>query len=247
MDDRQTGSGGAPEIPVPRHFYDEILPAMRDVAEIKVLLTVYALLTEPVWTDGMLPEAALFGDRRLLKGLHKDGAARPPIDDIRRGIQLAVARGTLLRFRVLNEDEGEDEAWLIPATAENRLRLNLIQQGTAPLPRSIIERGSVTRIEPERPNIFRLYEQNIGLVSPIIADQLIEALEIYPEAWIEEAIHEAVNYNRRQWRYIQRILERWASEGRGHETDRRHGRAAEAIDPEKYLRGKYAKQFRRSE
>jgi DnaD/phage-associated family protein len=101
------------------------------------------------------------------------------------------------------------------------------------------------RLEIERPNVFRLFEQNVGLVTPLIADQLIEALELYPEAWIAEAIDEAVGYNRRNWRYIQRILERWATEGRGDETDQRGSAAATSLKPDKYLRGKYAPLFRR--
>ena len=66
---------------------------------------------------------------------------------------------------------------------------------------------------------------------PIIADQLVRALERYPREWIEDAIGEAVAYNRRNWRYIQRILQQWATvTGRGesarkakhdHETHRR--------------------------
>lgn len=250
MADQSPGDRRPPSVAVPWYFFDEILPAMRDLAEVNVLLTTYRLLAEPAWAaDGMLPEVALFADDRLLRSLHRVGAARPPTEAIRRGIELALARGSLLRFRVVSEECGD--AWLIPATPENRLRLTLIERGELPLPRSIAlgdpDTGRGARIEPERPNVFRLYEQNVGLVSPIIADQLIEALEIYPEEWIEEAIHEAVGYNHRHWRYIQSILERWASEGRGDEANRRSGRAAGSLDPEKYLRGKYAKQFRRGE
>jgi DNA replication protein len=42
-------------------------------------------------------------------------------------------------------------------------------------------------------------------------------MEEYPADWIEEAIEESVAYNRRSWRYIQRILEQWMAQGR---TDR---------------------------
>jgi DnaD/phage-associated family protein len=65
-----------------------------------------------------------------------------------------------------------------------------------------------------------LYEQNIGLLSPLIADHLVKAMERYPRDWIEDAIGEAVAYNRRSWRYIQRILQNWAATGR---TEARSG------------------------
>lgn len=240
---QQAGPDPDAGVPIPREFFDAWLPAMRDIAEIKVMLTLYRLLASPAWSDGIVPEAALYTDEHLLEGLHLTGAALLPLDDIRRGIELAVARGALLRFRVVGEADGD--SWLMPATPENRQRLSLIEQGLSPLPASLGTAEPTVRVERERPNVFRLYEQNVGLVTPIIADQLIEALEIYPERWIEEAIEEAVSYNRRQWRYIQRILERWATEGRGDEADRRSGHSAAAFDPERHLRGKHAPIFRR--
>ncbi|HUZ01401.1 MAG TPA: DnaD domain protein [Thermomicrobiaceae bacterium] len=243
MDQLRPARDEGSSIPVPRGFFDDILPAIREIAEAKVLLAVYRLLAEPEWSDGMLPEAALYGDERLSAGVRPVGGSRPAEEHVRKGIELAVARGALLRVRVV---AGEDaEPWLLPGSAVNRLRLHLIETGRASLPPSVAPASGPARIEPERPNVFRLYEQNVGLVTPIIADQLIEALELYPESWIEDAIHEAVSYNRRQWRYIQRVLERWATEGRGNEADRRHGRPATPFDPDRHLRGKYAPVFRR--
>ena len=66
------------------------------------------------------------------------------------------------------------------------------------------------------PNEFALYEQNVGMLSPMIAYALREAEELYPAEWITDAIGEAVRQNIRSWRYISRILERWEHEGRGH-------------------------------
>src|SRR6185312_575231 len=66
----------------------------------------------------------------------------------------------------------------------------------------------------ERPNIFVLYEQNIGLLSPLIADELKDAADQYPAEWIEAAFREAVQHNKRKWSYIRAILRRWETEGR---------------------------------
>ncbi len=49
----------------------------------------------------------------------------------------------------------------------------------------------------------------------------MDALERYPSEWIEDAIGESVAYNRRSWKYIQRILEQWAVQGRGDQRERR--------------------------
>jgi len=85
-------------------------------------------------------------------------------------------------------------------------------------------------------NIFELYEQNIGLLSPLIAEELKEAEQRYPGEWIEGAFREAVARNVRNWRYIARILERWESQGRADGEPKRYHRP---IDPAKYKRGRY--------
>jgi len=94
-------------------------------------------------------------------------------------------------------------------------------------------------VEPPaaEPDIFSLYEENIGMLTPLIADQLKDAEQQYPAEWIKEAIKEAVALNKRNWRYISRILERWLSEGKSNGTNRRYTK--ENTDPDKYIRGKY--------
>ena len=76
------------------------------------------------------------------------------------------------------------------------------------------ERASQVQVQIERPNIFILYEQNIGLLSPLIADELRDAADSYPAEWIETAFREAVLHNKRKWSYIRAILRRWETEGR---------------------------------
>ena len=85
-----------------------------------------------------------------------------------------------------------------------------------------------------KPNIFKLYEENIGPLTPLIADALRDAEESYPEEWIEEAIRIAVANNVRRWNYIDRILTRWQEEGRDG-TDRRNNQE----DYRRYLKGEY--------
>jgi len=70
------------------------------------------------------------------------------------------------------------------------------------------------QVQVERPNIFTLYEQNIGLLAPLIADELKDAADHYPAEWIEAAFREAVQHNKRKWSYIHAILRRWETEGR---------------------------------
>jgi DNA replication protein len=69
-------------------------------------------------------------------------------------------------------------------------------------------------VEVDRPNIFTLYEQNIGMLTQPIADELKDALDHYPEDWITDAFREALRRNKRNWNYISTILRRWETEGR---------------------------------
>ena len=69
-------------------------------------------------------------------------------------------------------------------------------------------------VEVDRPNIFALYEQNIGLLTPLIAEDLKDAVNHYPQEWIEAAFREALHQNKRKWSYISAILRRWETEGR---------------------------------
>jgi DNA replication protein len=91
----------------------------------------------------------------------------------------------------------------------------------------------VTALLDERPNIFALYEENIGPLSPLISDQLRAAEQDYPAAWIEEAFRLAVERNKRSWRYIAAILQRWESEGK----DRGVTQQPTQADRYRYVRG----------
>jgi DnaD/phage-associated family protein len=72
---------------------------------------------------------------------------------------------------------------------------------------------------PEHPNIFQLYEANIGPLTPLIADALRDAEKTYQADWIEDAFRIAVERNKRNWHYIEAILNRWQEGGRDDRKD----------------------------
>jgi DNA replication protein len=132
------------------------------------------------------------------------------------------------------EREGEPEDVYFVNTEANREVIARVENGELSL-------GALPRTQPyvkeERPNIFTLYEQNIGLLTPMIAEELKEAEEMYPAPWIEDAFREAVSLNKRSWRYIARILQRWSSEGKESGESRRDSKKKR--DPDRYVKGKY--------
>ncbi|MRR32170.1 DnaD domain protein, partial [bacterium] len=87
----------------------------------------------------------------------------------------------------------------------------------------------------ERPNIFEMYEKNMGPLTPIISQTLQDAEKEYPAEWIEEAIRTAVLKNVRNWRYVEAILRSWKEKGRD-ETNRRDTQE----DRRKYIEGEFA-------
>jgi len=89
---------------------------------------------------------------------------------------------------------------------------------------------------PARSDIFKLYEENIGPLTPLIADMLKDAEKEYSKEWLEEAVQIAVVNNVRKWRYIQAILTSWKVEGRNG-RDQRHAEE----DYKQYTKGKYGK------
>ena len=158
---------------------------------------------------------------------------KPTDEVLRHALEMATKRGTILHIVLDRNGEGEDIYFL--NTESDRQTIAKIQSGELRLPGLKAERQSYIEAE-EQPDIFTLYEQNIGMLTPMIAEELKEAEKLYPKAWIRDAIKEATEQSIRKWSYISAILERWSTEGRGDGTYRRDSKKT---DPDKYIKGKY--------
>jgi DnaD/phage-associated family protein len=217
---------------IPDLFFSELLPVIDDLAELRVTLHVFWLAQQRQRKVKGVSLVELQNDAALLRGL----GGREPEAVLRRAIDAAVERGTLLRVRTRNE-QGLDE-WFFLNTESGRdwvaqaLR-GEVELGGAPLPAD-------DSPPAEHPNIFTLYEHNIGLLQPLIVEELEEAEKLYPADWVEEAFRIAVENNVRRWRYIRAILERWRTEGKDDERSARHY----PEDGRTYLKGKYADHIR---
>lgn len=64
-------------------------------------------------------------------------------------------------------------------------------------------------------NIFKLYEHTVGILTPMMADELRQAEKDYPAEWLPEAFLLAEKANVRKWNYILAILKKWKTDGRG--------------------------------
>lgn len=80
--------------------------------------------------------------------------------------------------------------------------------------------NSNTEITPENTSssetaeIFKAYENNISMLTPMLSQKIGDAIDTYPHQWILDAIEEAVRHNARNWAYIETILKNWQSKGR---------------------------------
>ena len=213
--------------PLPNVFFSALLPHIDDISELKVILHVFWLLYQKKTRLKLVTLSELLGDKTLMQGIWASGS---PEDTLRGALEKAVERGVLLRLKL---EQGD--AYSLNSESERETVMEQVGRGEVSLANEVVWGGPC--IKDERPNIFHLYEENIGLVAPVIADELAEAEKEYPPEWIEDAFKEAVSQNKRSWRYVSRILERWATEGRGVGAPGRL--SAKDTGPEKYFRGKY--------
>ncbi|GAJ22651.1 unnamed protein product, partial [marine sediment metagenome] len=78
---------------------------------------------------------------------------------------------------------------------------------------SVTNKGVGGGEDAELAEISRLYEENIGALTPVAADRLRDIVERYPPGWFGEALKEAVGAGARNLKYIEAILNRWEVEG----------------------------------
>ncbi len=202
----------------PDTFFHQLLKEIDETAELKV--TLY-FLWRVQHMDG--PFRALskmdfdmkelgFGADEITSGLEKA---------VRRGSLLKVKKGSHVYF-LLNSPRGRAGVQAIESGKWNPA----VADSTSPM---------------DRPNIFRLYEENIGPLTPLVADMLKEAETLYREEWFEEAFTIAVKNNIRKWRYVEAILNRWKENGRDERKDQQNiGK-----DFKRYTEGEFTEYFKR--
>jgi len=229
--------------PLPNFFFSSLLPQISDITELKTTLHILGALYHKRGYPRFLTHRELLGDASLMTSLGE--AVKPPKEALRQALEMAIKRGTILHI-ALDRDGVPEDIYLLN-TESNRQVVTKIQSGELSLTGLKAERRTSIQVEPEATpgeepsDIFTLYEQNIGMLTPMIADELREAEKLYPETWIKDAIKEAVTHSKRKWSYISAILERWSAEGRSDGTYRRDSKT----DPDKYIKGKYGHMVRR--
>jgi DnaD/phage-associated family protein len=203
---------------IPDSFFRHLLTEIDDVDELKV--TLYAL-----WRIGNME-----GGVHFLRG--QDFTACVP--DPGPALEKTIQRGSLLKALPRATGRGSQNkvaALYFLNSPRGRAAAESFAQGqwqpdvTDSIPPP-----------PEHPNIFKLYEENIGPLTPLIADALKDAEQTYPPEWVAEALETAVKNNKRNLKYVEAILRRWKEEGHAKKQDRRDAQE----DGRRYTEGEYA-------
>lgn len=201
---------------LPDRFFQQLLREIDDAAELKV--TLY-FLWRAAHMDG--PFRAL---TRMDFDVKELGLSA---EEITRGLEKAVKRGSLLKV------QREAKVYFLLNSPRGRAGVEAMESGKwSP---------GVASAPMERPNVFKLYEENIGPLTPLIADALKDAEELYSDEWVAEAIELAAKNNKRNWRYCEAVLKRWKDEGRHGKKDQQDARQGS----ERYTKSEFEEYLKR--
>jgi DNA replication protein len=222
------GFAGFPEGPVrmtpmPATFFNELLPQIDHLGELKLTLFALWFFSQQEGQYRFLTFSQLKKDSSLLEALKSSG--KTGTQALTDALERAVSRGTLVEVRTT---EG-GEIWYFLNSPRGKAAAEGLGRGEwkpEDVPSHIRQ--------VEQPNIFTLYEQNIGMLTPMMAEILRDAEKEYPAGWIGEAMRIAVEHNARSWKYVAAILERWKQEGKG------EMKASAEDERRRFIEGEYA-------
>ncbi len=194
---------------IPNVFFATVLPEMRSPAALLAFLWVARIVQEQKGESRFVTEDQVWACGGAAASFEAIGGGRRGLGE---GLSQCAALGALLPLR-LSGPGGEETVYFVNNPGSQRA----VGRARAGELRLKPETVAVAVVSESRPGIFRMYEENIGTITPMVGERLLHAAETYPAEWVEEAFREAAELNKRSWRYVERILQKWAEEGRGNE------------------------------
>lgn len=213
------GDGKSLAVSIPVGFFKDVLPEITDANELKLLLCIFRHLPD------RQDQSRFF----FLDDLMEDEAVKAAFPD--GSGSLAELLEKICQDKILLVAEFDGRKLYFLNTPQANAALRAIQKSVW----SPGEGGRVISTLDTRPNIFALYEKNIGPLTPILAETLEDAEKEYPPEWLEDAVKIAVKKNVRNWQYIEAILRSWKEKGRSEKDQRNHQE-----DARKYIEGDLA-------
>jgi DNA replication protein len=223
--------GKIPLTRIPEEFIRKVLPGVNNLLALKFILYFFWRLDRQEGVFRFLTLEHIKNDQDFMNGNHLDIKNREDLMNLLSAIEDSIKSGVILQVKV--EPYSDANTIFFVNSARGRAAVKAILSGKwkpsamHELPDDILQNQS---------NIYQLYEDNIGPLTPLISDALRDAELTYPENWILEAITIASERNVRNWRYIQVILTRWQEEGR----DERKDRPDSEKDYKRYIEGEFS-------
>lgn len=195
---------------IPNAFFAGALPAMREPGELLAFLWTARLVQEQRGEARFVTADQVWAAPGAADSFERIADGRASLD---RGLAACAELGALLALDLA--DAGERETVYFVNTPDARRAVVRARAGELEL-----RPGAFAREAPREraPDIFLLYEEHVGTITPMVGERLLAAAERFPAYQIEAAFREAAERNVRNWRYVERILERWAEEGHAHEA-----------------------------
>jgi DnaD/phage-associated family protein len=201
---------------IPEAFFTQLLEQINDLDQLRLLLYLF-------WQSGQYHDQVhywrwgdLLADPALLNMLGSENRLQLALQEL-------MAQDVVIRAEI----EYLAETYYFLNTPQGRAAVVAIETGEWHSPQ---QDRQPAHLPDQTPNIFQLYEENIGVITPLMSEILKEDERTYPAPWIREAIQIAVTRNVRTWNYVQAILKRWHKEG--HKNDQK--RKDDSQDPERY-------------
>ena len=214
---------------IPDPFFRNLLPLIDEIGELKTTLFAFWLLDHMEGTFRYLRRRSFLENRDFMSSLAEDPQhAEANLDE---ALTRCLKRNTFIKATLELETGAEDFYFL--NTPKGRAAVQAIEKGEWS---HTGDPAYPLEVITETPNIYNLYEENIGPLTPMIAETLQDAEATYPYQWIEEAVRLAVENNVRRWSYVEAILKRWQEGGRDEREDRRDTEK----DRRRYVEGEFS-------
>ena len=201
------------QYPMPGPLFGVLLEEINSLEELKVIIRMIRMIQNKKGPIKSIRLTEILSDRILVNAIGEGSK-------IRKGLDSAVRRKVFLE---VISNQGSRSFYLNSPANQEYINKNNLDKQDWELDNEPWETSK------KRSEIYLLYEQNIGLLTPIITEKIKEADDDYHSHWIKEAIDVAVSQNKRNWSYISAILIRWQSEGKENGKSQGHSRKSRYI------------------
>lgn len=204
-------AGDLEEVPIPVRLLTDLLSRIDSLAETRLTLYCYQQIGRLSGQAAWLRARDLRFDPVLLDLMSGLSELHTPQEVLADALEKALVRNALLELELPGADgEPADKALFLNTEAGRGLRASMQAAGAA-------VRGDggipvVAQLSESEP--FKIYHQNFGLLTPVLADQLRNLIEDFPLPWVCEAMEIAVARNKKALAYVKAILNRWEQEAR---------------------------------